>query len=194
MGGQIKFLRDDFLNSASTRLPRFLLLVVTKNNPVQHLPHTHSYLPTTMPAPATTSRAKRVGALLFCPACGTLLDLPRDDQDEINCHQCNRKEPASCESNGRRSGAKPGMQSEATRSGQGRRGALRGGTIVNPPLARPDLPPFHPPSRSVQLAHSSVREPPDQDVLVSQRVPVRAQEQARSGAEHEDGRGGVQGP
>lgn len=45
----------------------------------------------------TASRAKRIGALLFCPACGTLLDLPRDDQDEIDCHQCGRKEPASCE-------------------------------------------------------------------------------------------------
>ncbi|BEJ15062.1 hypothetical protein CspHIS471_0408290 [Cutaneotrichosporon sp. HIS471] len=43
----------------------------------------------------TVSRAKRIGALLFCPACGTLLDLPRDDQDEIDCHQCGRKEPAS---------------------------------------------------------------------------------------------------
>ncbi|RSH81124.1 DNA-directed RNA polymerase I core subunit rpa12 [Apiotrichum porosum] len=46
-------------------------------------------------AVATTSKAKRIGALLFCPACGTLLDLPRDDQDEIDCHQCGRKEPAS---------------------------------------------------------------------------------------------------
>ncbi|KAK4686143.1 hypothetical protein P7C73_g3986, partial [Tremellales sp. Uapishka_1] len=45
---------------------------------------------------ASTSRsAHRIGALLFCPACGTLLDLPKDDQDEIDCHQCGRKEPAS---------------------------------------------------------------------------------------------------
>lgn len=49
-----------------------------------------------MSAPA--SRARRIGALLFCPACGTLLDLPQDDQDEIECHQCGRKEPASCTS------------------------------------------------------------------------------------------------
>ena len=42
--------------------------------------------------------AHRIGSLLFCPACGTLLDLPRDDQDEIACAQCGRKEPASCES------------------------------------------------------------------------------------------------
>ncbi|OCF45652.1 DNA-directed RNA polymerase I subunit RPA12 [Kwoniella heveanensis CBS 569] len=39
--------------------------------------------------------AHRIGSLLFCPACGTLLDLPRDDQEEIACHQCGRKEPAS---------------------------------------------------------------------------------------------------
>ncbi|WRT70771.1 uncharacterized protein IL334_007770 [Kwoniella shivajii] len=39
--------------------------------------------------------AHRIGSLLFCPACGTLLDLPRDDQDEIACHQCGRREPAS---------------------------------------------------------------------------------------------------
>ncbi|KAK8850589.1 hypothetical protein IAR55_004508 [Kwoniella newhampshirensis] len=39
--------------------------------------------------------AHRIGSLLFCPACGTLLDLPKDDQDEIACHQCGRKEPAS---------------------------------------------------------------------------------------------------
>ncbi|KAL7423077.1 DNA-directed RNA polymerase I core subunit rpa12 [Cryptotrichosporon argae] len=41
------------------------------------------------------SRALRVGSLLFCPACGTLLDLPREGHDEIACHQCGRKEPAS---------------------------------------------------------------------------------------------------
>ncbi|EIW70105.1 hypothetical protein TREMEDRAFT_29871 [Tremella mesenterica DSM 1558] len=42
-------------------------------------------------------QAHRIGSLLFCPACGTLLDLPRDDQDEIACAQCGRTEPASCE-------------------------------------------------------------------------------------------------
>jgi hypothetical protein len=41
--------------------------------------------------------ATRIGSLLFCPACGTLLDLPKDDQDEIPCAQCGRLEPASCE-------------------------------------------------------------------------------------------------
>ncbi|WWC72648.1 uncharacterized protein I206_106612 [Kwoniella pini CBS 10737] len=46
---------------------------------------------------STTTKvsAHRIGSLLFCPACGTLLDLPRDEQDEIACHQCGRKEPAS---------------------------------------------------------------------------------------------------
>lgn len=45
-----------------------------------------------------TRSAHRIGSLLFCPVCGTLLDLPKDDQDEIICAQCGRKEPASCES------------------------------------------------------------------------------------------------
>lgn len=44
----------------------------------------------------TTSRADRIGSLLFCPACGTLLSLP-GDSDEITCEQCGRKEAASCE-------------------------------------------------------------------------------------------------
>jgi DNA-directed RNA polymerase I subunit RPA12 len=42
-------------------------------------------------------QALRIGSLLFCPACGTLLDLPKDEQDEIECHSCGRREPASCE-------------------------------------------------------------------------------------------------
>ena len=45
----------------------------------------------------TRVKAHRIGALLFCPACGTLLDLPKDEQDEIPCGQCGRLEPASCE-------------------------------------------------------------------------------------------------
>lgn len=43
-----------------------------------------------------TRSAHRIGSLLFCPVCGTLLDLPKDDQDEITCAQCGRREPASC--------------------------------------------------------------------------------------------------
>lgn len=46
-------------------------------------------------APTRVS-AHRIGSLLFCPACGTLLDLPKDDQNEIACSQCGRLEPASC--------------------------------------------------------------------------------------------------
>ncbi|KAI9637079.1 uncharacterized protein MKK02DRAFT_45787 [Dioszegia hungarica] len=41
------------------------------------------------------SKAQRIGSLLFCPVCGTLLDLPADDKDDIECHQCGRSEPAS---------------------------------------------------------------------------------------------------
>lgn len=37
------------------------------------------------------------GSLLFCPDCGTLLDLPKDEQNEITCEQCGHIEPASCE-------------------------------------------------------------------------------------------------
>lgn len=58
-----------------------------------------SYLPDTIDmAPSNRVAAQRIGSLLFCPACGTLLDLPKDDQDEIPCDHCGRTEPASCES------------------------------------------------------------------------------------------------
>lgn len=43
----------------------------------------------------SNSKAIRIGSLLFCPACGTLLDLP-GDSDEIVCDGCARREPASC--------------------------------------------------------------------------------------------------
>lgn len=69
----------------------------------------------------STSRAKRIGSLLFCPACGTLLDLPRDDQDEIECHQCGRKEPASCECLNNLSSCKHGLP----RGGRGCSGASK---------------------------------------------------------------------
>ena len=45
----------------------------------------------------SSSKAIRIGSLLFCPACGTLLDLP-GDSDEIVCDGCARREPASCKS------------------------------------------------------------------------------------------------
>lgn len=38
------------------------------------------------------------GSLLFCPDCGTLLNLPRDEENEVACEQCGHVEPASCES------------------------------------------------------------------------------------------------
>lgn len=37
------------------------------------------------------------GSLLFCPDCGTLLDLPTDDAEFIPCEQCGFKERASGE-------------------------------------------------------------------------------------------------
>ena len=39
-----------------------------------------------------------LGSLLFCPDCGTLLDLPKDNQNEITCEQCGHVEPANCAS------------------------------------------------------------------------------------------------
>ncbi|KZT09025.1 DNA-directed RNA polymerase I kDa polypeptide [Laetiporus sulphureus 93-53] len=39
--------------------------------------------------------ADKIGSLLFCPDCGTLLDLPRDDDMVVACEQCGHEEPAS---------------------------------------------------------------------------------------------------
>ncbi|KAJ3485711.1 hypothetical protein NLI96_g4769 [Meripilus lineatus] len=39
--------------------------------------------------------AHKIGSLLFCPDCGTLLNLPRDDETEVACEQCGYLEPAS---------------------------------------------------------------------------------------------------
>ncbi|KAF8641543.1 hypothetical protein AX16_009920 [Volvariella volvacea WC 439] len=41
------------------------------------------------------SKAHKIGSLLFCPNCGTLLDLPTDGEAFVACGQCNRQEPAS---------------------------------------------------------------------------------------------------
>lgn len=38
------------------------------------------------------------GSLLFCPDCGTLLDLPKGDEETVKCEQCGHLEPASCKS------------------------------------------------------------------------------------------------
>jgi DNA-directed RNA polymerase subunit M/transcription elongation factor TFIIS len=37
-----------------------------------------------------------LGSLLFCPTCGTLLDLPQDGESVVTCEQCGHEEPASC--------------------------------------------------------------------------------------------------
>lgn len=38
------------------------------------------------------------GSLLFCPDCGTLLNLPKDDEINVECEQCKYVEPATCKS------------------------------------------------------------------------------------------------
>lgn len=43
--------------------------------------------------------AHKIGALLFCPDCGTLLDLPSADADVIPCEQCGFTEKASAYEN-----------------------------------------------------------------------------------------------
>ncbi|KAF8224040.1 DNA-directed RNA polymerase I kDa polypeptide [Tricholoma matsutake] len=35
------------------------------------------------------------GSLIFCPTCGTLLDLPHDGESIVTCEQCGHEEPAS---------------------------------------------------------------------------------------------------
>ena len=40
----------------------------------------------------------RSGSLLFCPDCGTLLNLPVGDEQTVVCEQCAHEEPASCAS------------------------------------------------------------------------------------------------
>ncbi|PVG03244.1 putative RPA12-13.7 kd subunit of DNA-directed RNA polymerase I [Serendipita vermifera] len=43
---------------------------------------------------ASTS-ARRIGTMLFCPDCGTLLDLPEPQSQYVKCDQCGRPEPTS---------------------------------------------------------------------------------------------------
>lgn len=38
------------------------------------------------------------GSLLFCPDCGTLLNLPKEGESLVTCEQCAYEEPASCQS------------------------------------------------------------------------------------------------
>ncbi|GAW02716.1 DNA-directed RNA polymerase I kDa polypeptide [Lentinula edodes] len=39
--------------------------------------------------------ATKIGSLLFCPTCGTLLDLPKDSEPNVLCEQCGHQEPAT---------------------------------------------------------------------------------------------------
>ncbi|KIK94682.1 hypothetical protein PAXRUDRAFT_431908 [Paxillus rubicundulus Ve08.2h10] len=39
--------------------------------------------------------AHKIGSLLFCPHCGTLLALPKDSELNVICEQCSHEEPAS---------------------------------------------------------------------------------------------------
>ncbi|KAE9397837.1 hypothetical protein BT96DRAFT_966112 [Gymnopus androsaceus JB14] len=39
--------------------------------------------------------AQKIGSLLFCPTCGTLLDLPKDSEPNVVCEQCGHEEPAT---------------------------------------------------------------------------------------------------
>ncbi|KIM81704.1 hypothetical protein PILCRDRAFT_821050 [Piloderma croceum F 1598] len=39
--------------------------------------------------------AHKIGTLLFCPDCGTLLNLPKDNESSVICEQCEHEEPAS---------------------------------------------------------------------------------------------------
>ncbi|KAG6899228.1 hypothetical protein C0993_012098 [Termitomyces sp. T159_Od127] len=44
---------------------------------------------------STSVLAHKIGSLLFCPTCGTLLALPKDDEDTVTCEQCGHLEPAT---------------------------------------------------------------------------------------------------
>ncbi|KAG1839628.1 transcription factor S-II-domain-containing protein [Suillus subalutaceus] len=39
--------------------------------------------------------AHKIGSLIFCPHCGTLLNPPKDDEKTVICEQCSYEEPAS---------------------------------------------------------------------------------------------------
>ncbi|KAG1814405.1 DNA-directed RNA polymerase I kDa polypeptide [Suillus subaureus] len=39
--------------------------------------------------------AHKIGSLIFCPHCGTLLSPPKDDEKTVICEQCSYEEPAS---------------------------------------------------------------------------------------------------
>ncbi|KIJ27959.1 hypothetical protein M422DRAFT_215530 [Sphaerobolus stellatus SS14] len=37
----------------------------------------------------------KIGSLIFCPSCGSLLELPKENEDSVSCEQCKYVEPAS---------------------------------------------------------------------------------------------------
>ncbi|ESK95578.1 dna-directed rna polymerase i kda polypeptide [Moniliophthora roreri MCA 2997] len=39
--------------------------------------------------------AHKIGSLLFCPTCGSLLKLPEDSEPNVICDQCGHQEPAT---------------------------------------------------------------------------------------------------
>ncbi|KAF4584539.1 DNA-directed RNA polymerase I core subunit rpa12 [Pleurotus pulmonarius] len=39
--------------------------------------------------------AHKIGSLLFCPTCGTLLDSPKDNEKQVICEQCAHEEPST---------------------------------------------------------------------------------------------------
>jgi len=41
------------------------------------------------------SSAQKLGSLLFCPNCSTLLNLPKEGDEQVECEQCGHIEPAS---------------------------------------------------------------------------------------------------
>ncbi|CAG7847360.1 DNA-directed RNA polymerase subunit {ECO:0000256/PIRNR:PIRNR005586} [Serendipita indica DSM 11827] len=43
----------------------------------------------------SAKQAKKIGSLLFCPECGTLLDYPEPQAVSVKCEQCGYIEPAS---------------------------------------------------------------------------------------------------
>ncbi|TFK71746.1 hypothetical protein BDN72DRAFT_793520 [Pluteus cervinus] len=44
-------------------------------------------------------RAEKLGSLLFCPDCGTLLNLPQDGESVVACSQCQHEEPVESYNN-----------------------------------------------------------------------------------------------
>lgn len=63
-----------------------------------HATQTRSVRPSCHSARSCTAADLCTGSLLFCPDCGTLLNLPQDGEFDVTCEQCGHVEPASCQS------------------------------------------------------------------------------------------------